>query len=99
MRRGLPRRRLLRRRDSPPTGPFTGRDAQRAVERDGWKAERVPPNDEVWVYCHPAKPGRRVPINPDWQAFYKDDSIFRCIQDDMGVSAHRLLELLSDHNR
>jgi hypothetical protein len=89
-------RRRPRRASAPSDGPYTGRDAARALERDGWVLEHQPADDEVWIYVHPLKEGRSL-VNPDWPAIYKNDDIFRVLRDDMSVSTRRLLELLSDH--
>lgn len=67
------------------------------MERVGWQLEVEPQSDEFRMYVHPLKPGRRTLVNPDWPAVYKDDPIFESIRDQMGVSARRLLELLSEH--
>jgi hypothetical protein len=88
---------MSRRGGDVPAGPFTGRDAEWAAHRLGWKLEGNPQPDEVHIWVHPPT-GRKTPINPDWPAIYVDDPIFNVLKSDFGVTRNRLMRLLSRHD-
>ena len=76
----------------PPKGPFTGKDAMRTLEADGWVLVTGPPSE--WrVYLHPGT-GRNATINTEWSGFWEGDLIFLTLCGQMGISRQRLLKLL-----
>lgn len=70
-------------------GPFTGQHFVDVVsDADYAPAYDDGDGDAFLVF---KKPGcRPIPINPDWDAIWDDDPIFRCLQRDLGLSRGEL---------
>ncbi len=69
-------------------GPFTGKDVVQVVSGADYAPVYEDGSDAFLVF---KKPGcRPIPINPDWDAIWDDDPIFRCLQRDLGLSRAEL---------
>lgn len=79
-------------------GPFTGRDAVRALVWEGWTPKADAPNPAS-TYCHDAKPGQVVAIDPDLSEIWEGDVVFLVLCRQMGISSKRLLHLLERSSR
>ena len=76
---------------NPPRGPFNGAQVVRALEAEGWMPEQAMASDEWMVW---RRADGRVLMNPEWEAFWEDDSIFRCLCRDMALTPDELVTLL-----
>lgn len=65
----------------------------RALEAENWMPEQAMTSDEWMVWRHSDR-SDRVLVNPDWQDFWEDDPIFRCLCRDMGLTQDELATLL-----
>jgi hypothetical protein len=83
------------RRGSLPDGPYTGRDAARALAARGYACSVKGDDETAAVYEHP-ETGDVVPVNLDWEFCY-GDAQFNCLCRDMKVSKRTLRQLLSRH--
>lgn len=86
-------RALFSQSSPPPRGPFDGGDVERALISEGWTPEAAHSSDKWAVYRHPERDGR-VLVNPDWEAFYEGDAIFKCLCRDMNITPDDLVRLL-----
>jgi hypothetical protein len=74
-------------------GPFTGKDVQKVVSNAGYSPAYETDAAEFLIFV---KAGRRpVPVNPNWEAIWDDDPIFRCLRRDLGFSRGKLRTYLN----
>lgn len=73
-------------------GPFAFKDLHRAIKKDGWEEAKHGNHPN---YKHPTKPGK-VQLDKKWTGIRANDTMFRSVARQAGLSAKELLRLLND---
>lgn len=73
-------------------GPFNFRDLDRAIKKDGWREAR---HGDHPNYKHPARSGK-VQLDKKWTGIRANDTMFRSVARQAGLSNKVLLRLLND---
>ena len=72
-------------------GPFTCADLRRAIKLDGWESAK---NRKHLNFEHPTKSGK-VSLDEKWTAIRANDTMFRSVARQAGLSNKELLLLLN----
>lgn len=72
-------------------GPFAFRDLDRAIKKDGWREAK---HGDHPNYKHPTKSGK-VQLDKKWTSIRANDTMFRSVARQAGLSNKALLRLLN----
>jgi predicted RNA binding protein YcfA (HicA-like mRNA interferase family) len=88
------RKKKAKGKKGPPLnrGPFAFRDLDRAIKRGGWREAKHGNHPN---YKHPTK-GSKVQLDKKWTAIRANDTMFRSVARQAGLSNEDLLRLLND---